>query len=205
MPESFTQVPPNSTGNKMRTRLRTIGANDVHEQAIFTAAKQTYYAVADAVAFANGKSHFSLMNAAGSGVVVAIQKVFPINLSITAITGAALRMDARRITAHSGGTTITPTKADTDNANLPAQVTCLTNGTLTSPTLLYPFIITTEEETASAAFTKNTFQAMANLQPEGSEIQELRLREGQGFAISQITNATVGSYAWFVVFTVDTE
>jgi hypothetical protein len=31
------------------------------------------------------------------------------------------------------------------------------------------------------------------------------LREGEGFAISQITNATVGSFAWFVVFTVDTE
>jgi hypothetical protein len=203
MPESFTQVPPNSTGNKMRTRSRVIGADTVHEQAVFSAAKQTYYALADAVAFANGKSHFSLMNAAGSGVVISVQKVFPINLSIGAITGAALLMDARRITAHSGGTTVTPQKADSDNANLPAQVTCLTNGTLTGNTRIFPFVITTEEETATAALTKNSFMAMQNLMPEGVEIQELRLREGEGFSISQVTNATVGSYAWLVVFTVD--
>jgi hypothetical protein len=203
MPESFTQVPPNSTGNKMRTRSRVIGADTVHEQAVFSAAKQTYYALADAVAFANGKSHFSLMNAAGSGVVISVQKVFPINLSIGAITGAALLMDARRITAHSGGTTVTPQKADSDNANLPAQVTCLTNGTLTGNTRIFPFVITTEEETATAALTKNSFMAMQNLMPEGGEIQELRLREGEGFSISQVTNATVGSYAWLVVFTVD--
>ncbi len=187
----------------MRTRSRVIGVDTVHEQAVFTAAKQTYYALADAVAFANGKSHFSLMNAAGSGVVVSVNKIFPINLSIGAITGAALLMDARRITAHSGGTTITPVKADTLNANLPAQVTCLTNATLTGNTRLYPFVITTEEETATAALTKNNFMAMMNLQPEGGEIQELRLREGEGFSISQVTNATVGSYAWLVVFTVD--
>ncbi len=203
MPDSFTQVPPNSTGNKMRTRSRVIGADTVHEQAVFQGALPTYYAVADNVAFANGKSHFSLMNAAGSNVLVAVRKIFAINLSIAGVTGAALRMDVRRITAHSGGTAVTPQKADSNNANLPAQVTTLTNATLTGNTLLYPFIITTEEETATAAFTKNVFQAMMNLQPEGPEVQELRLRPGEGMSISQVTNATVGSFAWFVVFTVD--
>lgn len=203
MSGTFLQVPPDSTGQKLRMRQRTIGADTVLEQAVFQGALPTYYAVADNVAFANGKSHISIMNAAGSGKLVAIRKMYAVNLSIGAITGAALRMDARRITAHSGGTAVTPVKADSLNDNLPAQITVLTNGTLTSPTLLYPFIVTTEEETATAAFTKNMFMAMTNLQPEGLEIQELRLREGEGFAVSQITNATVGSYAWFIVFTVD--
>lgn len=204
MAESFTQVPPNSTGNKMRTRSRAIGADTVHEQAVFTAALPTYYAVADAVAFANTKTHFSIVNESGSGVLISIRKLFPINVSISAITGAALRMEARKLTAHSGGTAITAQSCDSTNPALPAQVTIKTNGTPTGTTLLYPFIITTEEETATAALTKNVFQAMTNIQPEGPEQQEYRLREGEGFSIYQSTNATVGSFAWFMVFTVET-
>ena len=204
MAESFTQVPPNSTGNKMRTRSRAIGADTVHEQAVFTAALPTYYAVADAVAFANTKTHFSIVNESGSGVLISIRKLFPINVSIGAITGAALRMEARKLTAHSGGTAITAQSCDSTNPALPAQVTIKTNGTPTGTTLLYPFIITTEEETATAALTKNVFQAMTNIQPEGPEQQEYRLREGEGFSIYQSTNATVGSFAWFMVFTVET-
>lgn len=204
MAESFTQVPPNSTGNKMRTRSRVIGADTVHEQGVFTAALPTYYAVADAVAFANTKTHFSIVNESGSGVLISIRKLFPINVSIGALTGAALRMEARKPTAHSGGTAITAQSCDSTNPALPAQVTIKTNGTPTGTTLLYPFIITTEEETATAALTKNVFQAMTNLQPEGPEQQEYRLREGEGFSIYQSTNATVGSFAWFMVFTVET-
>ena len=204
MAESFTQVPPNSTGNKMRTRSRAIGADTVHEQGVFTAALPTYYAVADAVAFANTKTHFSIVNESGSGVLISIRKLFPINVSIGAITGAALRMEARKLTAHSGGTAITAQSCDSTNPALPAQVTIKTNGTPTGTTLLYPFIITTEEETATAALTKNVFQAMTNIQPEGPEQQEYRLREGEGFSVYQSTNATVGSFAWFMVFTVET-
>ena len=204
MAESFTQVPPNSTGNKMRTRSRAIGADTVHEQGVFTAALPTYYAVADAVAFANTKTHFSIVNESGSGVLISIRKLFPINVSIGAITGAALRMEARKLTAHSGGTAITAQSCDSTNPALPAQVTIKTNGTPTGTTLLYPFITTTEEETATAALTKNVFQAMTNIQPEGPEQQEYRLREGEGFSIYQSTNATVGSFAWFMVFTVET-
>ena len=204
MAESFTQVPPNSTGNKMRTRSRAIGGDTVHEQGVFTAALPTYYAVADAVAFANTKTHFSIVNESGSGVLISIRKLFPINVSIGALTGAALRMEARKLTAHSGGTAITAQSCDSTNPALPAQVTIKTNGTPTGTTLLYPFIITTEEETATAALTKNVFQAMTNLQPEGPEQQEYRLREGEGFSIYQSTNATVGSFAWFMVFTVET-
>ena len=203
MAESYTQVPPNSTGNKLRTRSRVIGSDTVHEQAIFNAAPPTYYAVADAVAFANGKTHFSIVNESGSGVVVAIKKLFAVNLSISTVTGAALRMEARKLTAHSGGTAITPQSCDSDNPALPAQVTVKTNATPTGTTLLYPFIITTEEETATAALSKNTFQAALNYQPEGNEVQEYRLREGQGFSIYQSTNSTVGSYAWFMVFTAE--
>ncbi len=74
MPESFTQVPPNSTGNKMRTRSRVIGADTVHEQGVFNGALPTYYALADAVAFAANKHMISIHNAAGTGKMIVLKR-----------------------------------------------------------------------------------------------------------------------------------
>lgn len=207
MPESFIQVPPDSTGKKSRTRSRVIGANTVQETAVFQAALPTYYALADTVAFANGKSHISLFNDAGSGVVVAIKKLFPINLQISAVTGTTLRMDIRRTTStvHSAGTLITPASCDTSNPALPAGVTVRTGATVTDSTLLYPLMIQTDEIAAANTGVSNILTAVSNWQPEGAEIQETRLRPGQGYNVRQNTNGTIGSYAWLIVFTLDDE
>lgn len=203
MAEGYTQVPPNSTGNKLRTRTRTIGANTVHEQAIFTAALPTYYALADAVALAANKHHISIFNATGSGVVVAVKKLFQINLSLAAVTGVALRFDMKRTTAQSAGTAITPVSMDTDNPALPSQVTVNTNGTITEGSLLYPFTTQSDEITAANTAVANYLTQFGNLALESTEMQELRLREGQGFTVKQITSSTVGSFAWLMAFTVE--
>ena len=101
MPESFTQVPPNSTGNKMRTRSRVIGADTVHEQAVFQGALPTYYALANGVGFAANKQMISLLNDNGSGVMVVLKKLFLINVQTSSVTGVAVRQDFKRISAHS--------------------------------------------------------------------------------------------------------
>jgi hypothetical protein len=204
MAEDFVQLPPDSTGKKQRTRSRVIGAHTVHEQGVFSTAMPTYYAVADNVTFAGNKTHLSIVNETGSGVLVAIRKLYAINLQIAAVTGVAIRMETRRLTAHSGGTLITPQSCDSNNPALPAQVTVRTNSTPTGTTLLYPFILTTEEEAATAALTKNVYQAMNSLQPGGPDIQDYALREGEGFSVFQVTSSTVGSFAWLMVFTVET-
>jgi hypothetical protein len=203
VPESFTQVPPNSTGNKMRTRSRVIGADTVHEQGVFQTAAPTYMAVSDATAFANSKHHITLFNAAGSGSVLSVKKLYAINLQTGAVTGAALRMDVRKCSAASAGTVITPETMDTTNPALPAEVTVRTGGTVTAGNLLYPMIVVTEEYVSTQVVTSALIMAATNWQPESAEIQELRLREGQGVTVQQITNATVGSFAWVIVFTVD--
>lgn len=203
MAEGYTQVPPNSTGNKLRTRTRTIGADDVHEQAVFTAAMPTYYALADAVALAANKHHLSVFNASGSGVLVSVKKLFQINLSLSAVTGVALRFDIKRTTAQSAGTAITPVSMDTTNPALPAQVTVNTGGTITESSLLYPFTTQNDELTASNAAVANYLTQYGNLMLESTEMQELRLREGQGLTVKQITSTTVGSFAWLMAFTVE--
>lgn len=204
MAETYVQLPPDSTGKKLRTRNRTIGANDVHEQAVYQASLPTYYVLADAVAHAANKHHLSIMNAAGSGKVVAIKKLFHINLSLAAVTGVAERFDVKKITAHSGGTAITPQSCDSDNPAIPGQITAATGATsVTEGPILYPITTQNDELTAANTATANYFMQGLNLQPEGIEVQELRLRPGQGMTVKQITSSTVGSFAWLAVITID--
>lgn len=202
MAESYTQVPPNSTGNKMRTRSRAIGADTVHEQGIFTAAMPTYYALADAVAFAANKQHISIFNSAGSNQVVAIRKMFHINLSLAAVTGVALRFDVKRTTAQSAGTGITTQTADSTNPAL-ANVLVATGATVTEGGILYPVTTQNDELTAANTAIANYLMQFGNLALEGIETQELRLRPGEGMTVKQITTSVVGSFAWLVAFTVE--
>lgn len=204
MPEGFTQVPPNSTGNKMRTRSRVIGADTVHEQAVFQGALPTYYALADAVAFAASKSMISLYNAAGSGKLVVLKKLYLINLQLAAVTGVAVRQDLRRFSAvHSAGTLVTPVSNDTANAAIPAGITVRTGATITQGSLLFPLTFANDEVGATQAFPSVQLQAGINWLPEGNEVQEVRLREGEGINVQNITSTTVGSFAYMFVFTLD--
>ncbi len=202
MAESFTQVPPNSTGNKMRTRTRVIGADTVHEQAIFAGAMPTYYALADAVAFATNKHHISIFHTAGSNQLVAIRKLFHINLSLSAVTGVALRFNAHRTTAQSAGTSITAVSADSTNPAL-SNVLLATGATVTNGPLLYPITTQNDELTAANTAIANYLMQFGNLAIEGIETQEFRLRPGEGMTVQQITASTVGSFAWLMVFTVE--
>jgi hypothetical protein len=204
MPESYIQVPPNSTGSKVRTRSRVIGANTVHEQAVYQAALPTYYALADAVTCAQNKQVISILNDTGSGKVVALKKLFIINTQLSTVTGVALRSDVKRATAHSGGTVVTPASADSANPAIPAQITVRTAATsVTESTLLFPLTYTNDEVGATQAFPTAQLMAGLNWFPEGAEVQEVRLREGEGLTIKQITNSTVGQFAWLIVFTID--
>lgn len=204
MAESYTQVPPNSTGNKIRTRTKVIGANTVHEQAVYQAALPTYYALADAVTFAQNKQVISIMNETGSGKMIAIKKLFMINTQLSSVTGVAVRADVKKITAHSGGSSITCQSCDSTNAALPAQVTVRSAATsVTEGAILFPLTFTNDEAGATQAFPSTQLMAGLNWVPEGVEIQEIRLREGEGMTIKIITNSSVGQFAWLIVFTCD--
>lgn len=205
MPESYIQLPPDSTGKKMRARERVIGANTVYEQGVFQTAPASYIALADAVTFAANKQKFSLLNGAGSGVVLNVQKLFLIDTQLATATGVMVREDVKRISTLSGGTAITPQTVDSDNPSLPAEVIAATNGTVTEGALLFPLTFNNDEVGATMGFPTAQLLAGLNWIPEGNEIQSLRLREGEGFTIKQITSTTVGSFAYMCVFTVDDE
>jgi len=202
MAETFIQLPPDSTGKQLRTRSKLIAGQTVHEQAVYQTALPTFFATADAVALALNKHHISLFNAAGSGKMVAIRKLFQINNQLTTVTGAALRFSVFRTTVQSAGTAITPTMADTDNT-LPVGISVATGATVTNGPLIFPYITQSDEMTAANTAVANYLSQYNNLMMESNEIKELRLRPGEGFTAQQITSSTVGSFSWVMVFTVD--
>jgi len=131
---TFTQVPPDSTGDKLAMRNRTKGADTILEQSVYLSEEETYLAVADAVAFAANKHHLTIFNATGSGVTLRIHQIRPINLALTAISGVGI------------------------------------NNIWLNEIKNQPFVI----------------------------------RENEGVTVQQITSSTVGSFAWLIVFSVET-
>lgn len=201
MPETFVQLPPDSTGKKLRTRTKTILGETVHEQAVYQTGLPAFYAVADSVSLAANKHHISIFNGTADKMVI-VRKLYQINLQLTSVTGVALRFSAFRSTAQSAGTAITPVAADLDDT-LPAGVSVVTNGTVTNGGLLFPYVTTSDEMTAANTAVANYMTQYNNLLLESNEMKELRLRPSQGFTIQQITSSTVGSFAWLMAFTVD--
>ncbi len=91
MPESFTQLPPDSTGKRLRTRERVIGANTIQEQFVipiedkvvtYTGRVSTFRTPGRAGT--TGQKIFALHNATGSTVLVEVRKV-AIDLAMTVV------------------------------------------------------------------------------------------------------------------------
>jgi hypothetical protein len=161
----------------------------------------TFYAYADNVAFAQNKSHLSIVNTGTK--IVRVRKMFAIDLALAAVTGVAVRFDFKRATAHTAGTGITPEKADSASANLDAGITVKTGATVTEGNLLWPFTTNNDEVGATMAFPTNLIQQYGNLMMEGNEVRELTVRQNEGLTVKQITSTIVGSFGWIMVFTVE--
>jgi hypothetical protein len=199
--ETFIQIPPDSTGKRLRTRTKSILGETVHEQAVYQTALPTFFAVADAVTLAANKHHISIFNGTADKMLT-IRKLYQINVQLTAVSGVALRFNAFRTTAQSAGTAITPVAADTDDT-LPGSITVATGATVTNGSLIFPYVTMSDEMTAANTAVANYLSQHGNLMMESIELKEMRLRPSQGFTVQQITSSTVGSFAWLMAFTVN--
>ena len=204
MAETFSQLSVDSTGNKMRENTRTINTNVVREQSSFQTARQTYLVIAEDCAFANAKQHISIYNGAGSGKVVRVSKLFMTNmLANVTVSGGIRRLDVKRATNFSGGSDLTPLKHDLSNNDIPAQILLKTGATVTEGSLLFPLIFPDDEMLLTQNSMAQQIFSGINWIPEGIEIQEVTLNEGEGITIKQVTNSTVGITTWIIVFTLE--
>ena len=209
MPESFIQLPVDSTGKKMRTRQRTISAQTVEEQFIALGAEPTYTlwtpgtttAGAGSNASAGGKLHMAVLNNAGSGQVLRVRKLFLANANLaTTSTGISLAFDVKRISTLTGGTALTANPSDTTDGAL-TNYTASYGGTATEGVVLFSWYTNNDEIGATGAIPQATIQALTSLLPEGPEIRELTLNPGEGFCLKQVTTSTVGFWGVLCVLT----
>ena len=158
----------------------------------------TYYYYTGLAAGAQNQRLIDLFNAASSGVLVKVKKLF-MQCNQAAITGVGLQYDVIRTSAvGTSGTTITGRPADTTNAAIPAQVTARRGATggATESHILFPLGVDPEETRPSAGL-----MGMINWMPEAPNLQELVLREGEGILVKQITNNTAGIMGCILVVT----
>jgi hypothetical protein len=116
MAEGFINFTEGS-GKKLRTFDRTIGANLTQEQYVIQGEQSiaTYSAFTEAISAATAASHV-LQLMAGSALNVRIKRI-TIKQVAVATTAAACRIEIVRLTtAGTGGTAITPAKADNGDA-----------------------------------------------------------------------------------------
>lgn len=173
--------------------------------------KDTWVAMAHNIGFAQNKSHLAIFNATGSGKIVKVWGVYMSNRQTSAVTGVNVEWDFLiRTTAQSAGTSVTPVSMDSANAAIPAQITVVTNGTITAGTTdwWHPYTVN-EELTATQVMVRSDVVQYQNMIPFMREfaalgiIQPITLRETQGFSVKQITSTTVGTHCVVMVFTLE--
>lgn len=160
----------------------------------------TYYINRVAAAGAANQRTIDIFNASGSGVIVHLKKLFIFH-NQSAITGVPHAFTVHRTTAAgTGGTSLAVVRADTSNAQMSVGVSARSNATggATTSDLLF-YIATNPEETLAAA----AVHAGLNWMPEGPNIQEVVLREGEGIVVTQTTSSVVG--IWHALAVVTTE
>lgn len=145
---------------------------------------------------ANGQRSLDIFNAAGSGVDVKLRKLFVSHNGAT-VVGVPILFDFIHTTAvGTGGTVITGRLQDSNEAAIPAQVTARFNATggATESYVRFGFSVHTEE-----TFPATGLAPMINWLPEGEDVGDICLHEGEGALVKHITNSTVGVFGILLV------
>jgi hypothetical protein len=172
----------------------------------------TWYAPVIGSTFAATKCLAYVLNAAGSGKIVRVYRVWAISYSAAAATAAAMPLlEVHRISAVTTPTTVTPVKADTASAALPAQITA---GYATSQTSTYQFsrIVTTPDEAPAvgAALATSSIPTLipwaliwdSGYNSNGDGRDPFVVREGEGFSIYTSAGGAAGQRDFWIEFTV---
>jgi hypothetical protein len=202
MVESFFQIPPNSTGSKIRTEQQVIGANTVEIQYVRESEPATFLAVSDRIVPAVNKYILTVFNTTTTRKVV-IQRAYVYNWQTAAVVGTILEYEFRRVTARTPGATITPVAYDT-NDTLTAGITAdSTTTAVTDSSLIRRGYGAGEEAKIGALTLENMLSiddTLAMIYDHKPGCKGLTCRQNQGVTIKNITG-TVGSISAVILFT----
>jgi len=167
----------------------------------------TFTAAGLGITFGNAKHMLSLFNGSGSNRVLRVYRAWILNNQTAAVTGVLTTFAMRKTSAQSSGTAVTPTKHDSANSNLPAQVLCAAGATITN-TADAPFrqwMWSNDEPSASSA-TSDELECLVPLNciwdsTGDSNIEPITLRPGEGITLQHTGSTTVGLCDLFLEFT----
>lgn len=202
------QLPADSTGKKIRTVQRTVGANTVHEQQVYESELPTYMvgsSLSAGIAGAANKVYVALFNGSGSGKIVKIREIWIMNAGLTAVTGVGVEWDIDTISsAPTGGTVLTPTKMDSAEASVPGAIVIqeAPTGGAAKVATLFPYYAS-NDEIISTQFSSVLGNILPVYPAIPKECQDITLREGQGIQVKHITSTTVGKHYILIVFTLE--
>lgn len=164
----------------------------------------SFTVLAKDILFAQNKCMISVYNTSPT-VKVKIYRAWMLNNQVNAVTGVLTNLEVRKLTAHSGGTTLTPTPHDS-TLTLPANITAATNASFTATVLYRRFLWSTDEPvTTATAMSLDEFQIIMPLncvwtQGYGEVLEPIVLNQNEGFGIIN-TGAFVGQADLMLEFT----
>lgn len=165
----------------------------------------TYTYWAKDVAFAPNKCMTSIFNNSSSTVTVKVYRAYVLNNQYVAVTGVLTNLEIRKLTAASGGTTVTAAPHDTSNS-LSSNVECKTNASVTATDLFRRVLWSTDEPVANATMTIDEFQCILpigcvwSMGYGDSLVEPITLNTSEGFGIIN-TGASIGTCDIIVEFT----
>lgn len=219
MAEGVIQVAPDSTGAKLRTRTRTVGANTVHEQYVIASPTDavpvnrvwvsSLRIPARALTAGSVQPLFSVWNGiAGGGNSVSIRRLSVEIDSVTAQTVASpvLRL-FRQTAASASGTTLTPVPQYTPDTTFSTSVAIRADHQADSAVATTPLTAGTIgtqpmwTQTVPRVATLVGFQSVAeyNLLPSDSTlmaVDPLILRPGEGCHVQLMAGGAVAAGAF---------
>lgn len=204
MSRTFTQVPPDSTGDKLAMRSYTVGADVVHSQGVHYDGLPSYGLLCEGTTLAANAYHLYLRNDTGSAQTVWLTALYAINTQTVTVTGGAARFDVRRVTGTPTLTSVTPFAFNTADPAL-ASVTAgrtVTAG-LTDGQVLRPVMLSSDEQTAAATNIQQLADTVNYFATTNPAQRPKAIRPGEAVAIKQVTAVTAGAIAWLVHFAVE--
>lgn len=209
MGRTFTQVPPDSTGDKLTMQSFTVASDTFHTQGVYNPGLPTFRAVTADIVPANNKYHVYVLNNTGSAQSVYLLAVRYRVINPAAVTGVINRFDHRRATGATptGGAAITAVAHNSADPAL-ANVTLYGGATagISDGVLLESQLISTEEGTAVPANTMHIVDMMPGLYvPLAPWGRPITLRPGEGWGVKQNGAGTVNALQWIVDFAVEAD
>jgi hypothetical protein len=155
----------------------------------------TYSAFSGSLASAANKPFMHLFNAAASGAIVKVRKVFiQPSMAVNALAAQTWRIAKTSAVGTTGNTAITIRPADSANPAVPAQITAAHSFTAGGTQAFTYFDIPLSVEETLPGVHMTPWQNV--LPTDGDTVTDYVLREGEGLSV---INVTGGAYNWSVL------